>query len=48
MLEALQANTDNAIDRAEKVMRDAEKTGELNPSTEVHLLVKALYDLQRK
>ncbi|WCR01622.1 RloB family protein [Paracoccus saliphilus] len=48
MVEALQANTDNAIERAEKVMRDAEKTGELNPSTEVHLLVKALYDLQRK
>lgn len=48
MIEALQANTDIAMKRAERVMQDANDTGEVNPSTKVHLLVKALYDLQGK
>lgn len=48
MVEALHANTGKAIEHAEKVMQDAKSIGEMNPSTEVHLLVKALYDLQGK
>lgn len=48
MSDALLANTDVAIKRAEKAMMDSEATSEKNPSTEVHLLVKALFDLQRK
>ena len=46
MLDALQTNKDKAVEHAEKAMKDSENTGEKNPSTEVHLLVKALYDLQ--
>jgi hypothetical protein len=48
MVQSLHANTEKAIERAEKIMQDAQSTGEKNPSTEVHLLVKALYGLQGK
>lgn len=46
MAQALQAKTVIAIEHAEMVMEDVEKTGNVNPSTKVHLLVKALYDLR--
>lgn len=48
MIQSLQDNTEQAIKRAEKVMEDAQNTGEKNPSTEAHLLVKDLYALQGK
>lgn len=48
MLEVLLENTDTAIQYAEKIKQDAETTGDLNPSTDVHVLVKALYDLQEQ
>ena len=46
MLESLLTNMNKAIGYAENAMNDSEVTGEKNPSTEVHLLVKALYDLR--
>ena len=48
MLDSLLANMDRAIKRAENALNDSAGTGEKNPSTEVHLLVKALYDLRSK
>lgn len=45
MLDALHANKDNAIEHAEQATADSISTGEMNPSTEVHKLVQALYDL---
>ncbi len=48
MLDALHANANAAIERAEQAERDSESTGEKNPSTQVHLLVKALFDIQSK
>lgn len=46
MLETLERNTQNAIDRADKADQDTIETGEANPSTKVHLLVKALLSLR--
>lgn len=46
MLAALRTNKDIAIENAEKAIIDSERTGEKNPSTEAHLLVKALYELR--
>ena len=46
IFEKLYPNTDIAIENAKRAMKDAEQTGEKNPSTEVHNLVKYLQNLK--
>ena len=46
VFEILHPNTNDAILNAKRAMIDAEKTGEMNPSTEVHNLVEYLQNLK--
>ncbi len=44
-IETLLPRTDDAIENSVRAMADAEDTGEINPSTQVHLLVKYLKNI---